>query len=138
MDQTQQNANRGCVATAPIDIVYRCVTMSSPVLLPSRMEVRLNVVGMDGFEVDPTFAYVVEEISRPVRVSRNDGRAEISLPHVLTQCDKRVIADVLLGNAGSPEGSLLRLRKRETGFAFMRSKSVENAPLAWRTASCSS
>src|ERR1700723_3390967 len=101
--------------------------MSSSVLLPSRMEIRLNVIGMDGFEVDPTFAYIVKEISRLVRVSRNDGRAKISLPHVLTQCNKRVIADVLLGNAGSPEGSLLRLRKRRTGFLFMRSKSHQNA-----------
>jgi hypothetical protein len=61
---------------------------------------------MDGFDVDPAFGYVVKEISRLVRVSRNDGRAETSLPHVLTQCNKRVIADVLLGNTGSPEGSL--------------------------------
>jgi hypothetical protein len=101
--------------------------MPSSVVLSSRMEIRLNVIGMDGFKVDPTFAYVVKEISRLVRVSRNDGRTEISLPHVLTQCNKRVIADVLLGNAGSPEGSLLRLRKRETGFVFMRRKSVEKA-----------
>ena len=101
--------------------------MSSPVLLPSRMEIRLNVIWMDGFEIDPTFAYVVKEISRLVGVSCNDGRAEISLPQMLTQCDKRVIADVLLGNAGSPEGSLLRLRKRRTGFVFMRRKSHQNA-----------
>jgi hypothetical protein len=99
--------------------------MPSPVLLAPRTQIRLNVIGMDGFEVDPTFAYVVKEISRLVRVSRYDGRAEISLPHVLTQCDKRVIADVLLGYAGSPEGSLLRLQKRRTGFAFMRSISAE-------------
>src|SRR5271166_1452554 len=111
--------------------------MSSPVLLPSRMEIRLNVIGMDGFEVDPTFAYVVKEVSRLIRVSRNDGRAKISLPQMLAQCDKRVIADVLLGNAGSPEGSLLRLRKRGTGFAIMRRKSAGNAPQAWRTTSCS-
>ncbi len=78
--------------------------MSSSVLLPSRVQIRLNVIGMDGFEVDATFGYVVKEISRLVRVSRNDGRAEISLPQVLTQCDKQVIIDVLLGNA-----SLLRV-----------------------------
>jgi hypothetical protein len=111
--------------------------MSSPVLLPSRMQIRLNVIGMDGFDVHPTLGYVLKEISRLARVSRNDGRAEISLPHVLTQCDKRVIADVLLGNAGSPGGSLLRLRKRSTGFVFMRSKTGENAMQAWRAASCS-
>lgn len=95
-----------------------------PVLLPSRMQIRLNVIGMDGFKVDSTFAYVVKEVSRLVGVSRNDGRAEISLPHVLTQCDQRMFADVLLGNAGSPEGSLLRLRNRGRGFSFMRSKSI--------------
>jgi hypothetical protein len=105
--------------------------MPSPVLLPSRTQIRLNVIGMDGFKVDSTFGYVVKKISRLVGVSRNDGRAEISLPHVLTQCDKRVIADVLLGNAGSPEGSLLRLRNRATGFAFMRRKSYQNALQAW-------
>ena len=105
--------------------------MSSSVLLPSRMEIRLNVIGMDCFEVDSAFAYVVKEISRLVRVSRNDGRAETSLPHVLTQCNKRVIADVLLENAGSPEGSLLRLRNRAIGFAFMRRKSHHNALQAW-------
>jgi hypothetical protein len=106
--------------------------MPSPVLLASRMQIRLNVIGTDGFEVYPTFAYVVKEILRLVRISRNDGRAELPLPHVLTQCNKRVIADVLLGNAGSPEGSLLRLRKRETGFVFMRSISVEKSLLVWR------
>jgi len=109
--------------------------MPSTVLLASRMQIRLNVIGMDGFEVDPTFPYVVKEISRLVRVSRNDGRAEISMPHVLTQCDNRVIADVLLGNTGSPEGSLLRLRKRKRGFLFMRRKSVEKALRVWRPAS---
>lgn len=111
--------------------------MPSPVLLPSCVQIRLNVIGMDGFEVDPTFSYVVKEVSRPVRVSCNDGKAEISLLHVLTQCDKRVIADVLLGNARSPEGSLLRLRKRRTGFAFMRRKSTGNALQAWCPESCS-
>ena len=109
--------------------------MSSSVLLPSRMEIRLNVIGMDCFEVDSAFAYVVKEISRLVGVSRNDGRTEISMPHVLTQCNKRVIADVLLENAGSPEGSLLRLRKRETGFRLMRRKTIEIARWVWRTVS---
>ena len=108
--------------------------MPSPVLLPSRTQIRLNVIGMDGFKVDSTFGYVVKKISRLVGVSRNDGRAEISLPHVLTQCDKRVIADVLLGNTESPEGSLLRLRKRRRGFSFMRRKSVEKALRVWRPA----
>ena|ERR1700744_3752956 len=106
--------------------------MPSPVLLPSCVQIRLNVIGMDGFEVDPTFDYVVKEVSRLVCVSRNDGRAEISLSHVLTQCNKRVTIDVLLGNAGSPEGSLLRLRKCRTGFAFMRSIPVEKSRLVWR------
>src|ERR1700691_4718053 len=101
------------------------------------MEIRLNVIGTDGFEADPTFVYVVKEISRLVGVSRNDGRAEISLPHVLTQCNKRVIADVLLGNAGSPEGSLLRLRKHGVGFVFMRRKSAWKALPAWSSSSCS-
>ena len=48
--------------------------MPSPVLLASRTQIRLNVIGMDSFEFDPTFAYVVKEISRLVRISRNDGR----------------------------------------------------------------
>ena len=97
--------------------------MLPPVLLPSRMQVRLNVIGVDLFEPDPTLSYVSKEIAGLVCVVRNNRKGEISLPHVLTQCDKRVIADVLLGNAGSPEGSLLRLRKHGTGFVFMRSKS---------------
>jgi hypothetical protein len=105
--------------------------MPSPVLLASRTQVRLNMIGMDGFDADPAFRYVLKKISRSVGVIRNDREAEISLPHVLTQCDKRVIADVLLGNAGSPEGSLLRLRNRATGFAFMRRKSYQNALQAW-------
>ena len=105
--------------------------MPSPVLLASRTQVRLNMIGMDGFDADPAFRYVLKKISRSVGVIRNDREAEISLPHVLTQCDKRVIADVLLGNAGSPEGSLLRLRNRATGFAFMRRKSHQNALQAW-------
>jgi len=108
--------------------------MSPPVLLPSRMQIRLNMIGMDGFEIDPTLGNVVKEISRLAGVSRNDVRAETSLPHVLTQCDKRVIADVLLGNTESPEGSLLRLRKRRRGFSFMRRKSVEKALRVWRPA----
>ena len=111
--------------------------MPSPVLLASRMQIRLNMIGMDGFDADPAFGYVLKKISRSVGVIRNDREAEISLPHVLTQCDKRVIADVLLGNAGSPEGSLLRLRKRRTGFAFMRRKSTGNALQAWCPESCS-
>ena len=86
--------------------------MSSTVLLPSRMQVRLNVIGMNGFEVDATFSYVMKEISRFVCVIRNDRKAEISLPHVLTQCDKRVIADVLLGNTG-----LLRVHFSDCGNA---------------------
>jgi hypothetical protein len=106
--------------------------MSSTVLLPSRMQVRLNVIGMNGFEVDATFGYVMKEISRFVCVIRNDRKGELSLPHVLMKCDKRVIADVLLGNTGSPEGSLLRLWKRRTGFAFMRSISVEKSLPVWR------
>jgi hypothetical protein len=111
--------------------------MPSPVLLPSGMQIRLNVIGMDGFEVDPAFGDVLKKIPRSVRVSCNDGKTEISLPHVLTQCDKRVIADVLLGNARSPEGSLVRLRKRRTGIGFMRRKSTGNALQAWCPESCS-
>jgi hypothetical protein len=99
--------------------------MPSPVLLPPRMQIRLNMIGMDGFKVNPAFGYVLKKISGLVRISCNDGKAEISLPHMLTQCDKRMIADVLLGNAGSPEGSLLRLRKPRAGFVFMGSKLAE-------------
>ena len=109
--------------------------MPSPVLLASRTQVRLNMIGMDGFDADPAFGYVLKKISRSIGVIRNDREAEISLPHVLTQCGKRVIADVLLGNAGSPEGSLLRLPKRETGFRFMRRKTIEKERRAWRTVS---
>ena len=101
--------------------------MPSPVPLPSGMQIRLNVIGMDGCKVDPAFGDVLKEISRPVRVSCNDGKAEIALPHVLTQCDKRVIADVLLGNAGSPEGTLLRLRKRRAGFVLCAANRLKSA-----------
>jgi len=111
--------------------------MVSSVLLPSRAQIRLNVLGADGVEVDPTFGYVNNEISCLVRVSRNDGRAEIFSSHVLTQGGKRVINEVLLGNTGSPEGSLLRLRKPGVGFVFMRRKSDENTLRAWRISSCS-
>ncbi len=76
--------------------------MPSPVLLASRTQVRLNMIGMDGFDADPAFRYVLKKISRSVGVIRNDREAEISLPHVLTQCDKR-FTDVLLGNCGTPE-----------------------------------
>ena len=59
--------------------------MLSPVLLPSRMQVRLNVIGANRFEPDPTPSYVSKEIAGLVGVIRNDREAEISLPHVLTQ-----------------------------------------------------
>ena len=31
----------------------------SSVLLPSRMQIRLNMIGMDGLDVDPAFGYVL-------------------------------------------------------------------------------
>jgi hypothetical protein len=45
------------------------------VLLPSRMQVRLNVIGADRFEPDPTPGYVRKEIAGLVRVVRNDGKS---------------------------------------------------------------
>jgi hypothetical protein len=99
--------------------------MLPPVLLAPSAQIRLNVIGADSFEPDPTLSYVSKEIAGSVRVVRSDRKGEISLPHMLTQCDERVIAVVLLGNAGSPGGSLLRLRKGQTGFVFMRSKPDE-------------
>jgi hypothetical protein len=67
-------------------------------------------------------SYVLKEMPGSIRVFCYDRRIEISSPHVFAQCDKRLINYILLGNAGSPEGSLLEMGKRRTGFTFMRRK----------------
>ena len=53
-------------------------------------------------------SYVLKEMPGSIRVFCYDRRIEISSPHVFAQCDKRLINHMFLGNAGSPEGSLLR------------------------------
>ena len=108
--------------------------MTSPVLLPSRVQIRLDIIRADRFKHDPERSYIGKELAGLVCVVRDNRKGEIFLSHMLTQCDKRVIADVLLGNTESPEGSLLRLRKRRRGFSFMRRKSVEKALRVWRPA----
>jgi hypothetical protein len=75
----------------------------APLIMPAtRTKIRLNVFGTHGFQSASMPGYVFEEIPRSFRVVRDDGKREISLPHVLTQCDKR-FTDVLLGNCGTPE-----------------------------------
>ena len=102
--------------------------MTSPVLLPSRVQIRLDIIRSDRFKHDPKPSYIVKEIAGLVCVVRDDRKAEIFFPHMLTQCDKRVINDVLLGNAGSPEGSLLRLRKRRKRILIYAQESGRETP----------
>lgn len=89
--------HRACIPGAPIDLACGWPIVAPLIMPATRTKIRLNVFGTHGLESESMPGYVFEEISRFVRVVREDGKREISLPHVLTQCDKR-FTEVLLGN----------------------------------------
>ena len=107
LGQSQQHVNRGCEPGTPVCFVHRRMSLALPVSSSPEVQVRLDVIGLDGVNANPALDYVAEKMPATDCVLFDGPSAELALAHVFAQRDQPSVNPMLFGNSASPGGGLL-------------------------------